>query len=70
MISDPRSIVWTNKGGISDYIKNGGNESVALEAMNDMQMKYKNGKGYKCGKLPRLKDGWWDRAFMAMPNIA
>lgn len=70
MISDPRSVVWTNKGGISDYIKNGGNESVALEAMNNMQMKYKNGKGYKCGKLPKFEGGYWDKALMAIPNIA
>jgi hypothetical protein len=36
MVDDPRSIVWTNKGGISDFIKNGGDESIALEAMKNI----------------------------------
>lgn len=44
MVDDPRSIVWTNKGGISDFIKNGGDESIALEAMKNIQRNYKNGK--------------------------
>ena len=44
MVDDPRSIVWTNKGGISDFIKNGGDEQIALEAMKNIQKNYKNGK--------------------------
>jgi len=35
-MQNPQSIVYTNKGGISDYIKNGGDESVALEAMKNI----------------------------------
>jgi hypothetical protein len=33
MVKDKDSTVYTNKGGISDYIKNGGSGSVAREAM-------------------------------------
>jgi len=35
-----------------------------------MLMKYNNGKGYKCGKLPKFEGGYWDRALLAIPNIA
>ena len=64
MMQNPQSIVYTNKGGISDYIKNGGDESVALEAMKNIQKNYKN------GKLPGYKEGLWKNILEALPYVA
>ena len=64
MIQNPQSIVYTNKGGVSDYIKNGGDESVALEAMKNIQKNYKN------GKLPGYKEGLWKNILGALPYVA
>lgn len=63
MMDDPRSIVYTNKGGISDYIKDGGDEYIALEAMKNIQNKYKN------GKLPGYKLGIVDYALSTIPHL-
>ena len=63
MMDDPRSIVYTNKGGISDYIKDGGDEYIALEAMKNIQDKYKN------GKLPGYRLGIGDYALSTIPHF-
>lgn len=60
MVNDPRSVVWTNKEGVSDFIKNGGDESIALEVMKNVQEKYKN------GKVPKYIDGKW---FSMIPSF-
>lgn len=61
--------VISNKYGLSDYAASTGDLVGALQ-LQDMLMKYNNGKGYKCGKLPKFEGGYWDRALLAIPNIA
>lgn len=61
--------VISNKYGLSDYAASTGDLVGALQ-LQDMLMKYNNGKGYKCGKLPKFEGGYWDKALMAIPNIA
>lgn len=61
--------VISNKYGLSDYAASTGDLVGALQ-LQDMLMKYNNGKGYKCGKLPRFDGGYWDKALMAIPNVA
>jgi hypothetical protein len=31
--------------------------------------KMRNSKGYKCGKLPGLKEGWWEGVLTALPHL-
>ena len=61
--------VISNKYGLSDYAASTGDLVGALQ-LQDMLMKYNRGKGYKCGKLPKLEGGYWDKALMAIPNVA
>lgn len=61
--------VISNKYGLSDYAASTGDLVGALQ-LQDMLMKYNNGKGYKCGKLPKFEGGYWDGALLAIPNIA
>lgn len=62
MLKNKQSIVYTNKGGVSDYIKNGGDENIALAAMRNIQKNYKN------GKLPKYALGW-DGILATLPHL-
>lgn len=53
--------VISNKYGLSDYAASTGDLVGALQ-LQDMLMKYNNGKGYKCGKLPKFDDGFWNNS--------
>ena len=32
-------------------------------------MGMRNSKGYKCGKLPGFKKGWWEGVLTALPHL-
>lgn len=53
--------VISNKYGLSDYAASTGDLVGALQ-LQDMLMKYNNEKGYKCGKLPKHNDGFWNNS--------
>lgn len=59
--------VISNKFGLSDYAATTGDYLGALQAQDILmkQMKY----NAKNGKLPKCGNGWWDRAFLAVPNL-
>jgi hypothetical protein len=59
--------VISNKFGLSDYAAATGDYVGALK-MQDMLMKqYK--KNYKCGKMPKLVNGWGDYALSTLPHL-
>jgi hypothetical protein len=58
-LEDSRTaFVVTNKNGWSDYVRSTGDFRTAFVGM----LSGTKAPGYKCGKLPKLKEGWWGNA--------
>lgn len=60
--------VISNKYGLSDYAAATGDYAGALN-LQEMLMGMRNSKGYKCGKLPGFKKGWWEGVLTALPHL-
>lgn len=60
--------VISNKFGLSDYAAATGDYIGALN-LQEMLMGMRNSKGYKNGKLPGFKKGWWEGVLTALPHL-